>query len=445
MKTDLRVALSFAVTAMLLSGCAYLDSIHREPVLSDSQSLLTDAKQRIITNTPVTTADVPAILGHINPQRVVCAEPSPDVAQAISQSLAASFEAIGKGSGSLSQASAESVAQLGERLGTVQLLRDKLYRACEAYANGAISATSYTIIMSRLDKTMTTLMLGEMGSGAFGRRLASLGGAAQAGAGANLEDIQKARKDAEEAAQKVEKKKKELEDLKKKTDPKPTPEEITRAEKELKEAQDDYDQKRRILSALEKAFTSALASSTPGAGIGDIAGRSGSPSDAFVGNMTVLQRQYLETDDVATLLDACITSTDLVRVPLPGQMERVRQSQANIKEAQDAYGKEIVRRGVASLDLISRVAASHVELADALKDLPLSGFGTYCLDADGPLKNINSVLEAQRVHQLSRMKADVERARLELCSAVVAKFETDESFKKVAHTCSAQSFPQPVP
>ena len=31
--------------------------------------------------------------------------------------------------------------------------------------NGAISATSYTLVLSRLDKTMTTLMLGEMAAG----------------------------------------------------------------------------------------------------------------------------------------------------------------------------------------------------------------------------------------------------------------------------------------
>ncbi len=55
---------------------------------------------------------------------------------------------------------AEAMAQLGQRLATIQLLRDGLYRACEAYANGALDKSSYSMILSRFDDTMITLLLG---------------------------------------------------------------------------------------------------------------------------------------------------------------------------------------------------------------------------------------------------------------------------------------------
>ncbi len=64
----------------------------------------------------------------------------------------------------------ESIIQLGERLAVIQLLRDKMYRACEAYANGAVDRVSYVLMLARIDKTMITLLSQEMITGAFRRR-----------------------------------------------------------------------------------------------------------------------------------------------------------------------------------------------------------------------------------------------------------------------------------
>ncbi len=136
------VIVVLAICALGLASCARLNSIFRTSDLSGTSAVFTDAKQRAVTSTEVSRA---IFQGHVDPARVLCAEPSPDVAQAISESLSASLQAAGRGAAAFSQASAESIAQLGERLATIQLLRDKFYRACEAYANGAISATSYTI------------------------------------------------------------------------------------------------------------------------------------------------------------------------------------------------------------------------------------------------------------------------------------------------------------
>ena len=47
-------------------------------------------------------------------------------------------------------------------------LRDGLYRACEAYANGAIGADAYALVLSRYGQLMTTFFLGQDVTGAAG-------------------------------------------------------------------------------------------------------------------------------------------------------------------------------------------------------------------------------------------------------------------------------------
>src|SRR5205814_4453676 len=147
------------------------------------RTMVTRADERLVMATPATVED-----GRVKPRQVFCAEPSPDVAKAVSESLniSAALDAVAKGrelpvegalktAAAISRARAESLAQLTNRLATIQLLRDGLYRACEAYANGAVSETTYAIILSRFDKLMVTLLTGELVAGNFGQSLAVLG------------------------------------------------------------------------------------------------------------------------------------------------------------------------------------------------------------------------------------------------------------------------------
>lgn len=128
-----------------------------------------------------------------------CAEPSPDVAQALTTSVSAQISALTKAipaganpeiAASIAHSTAQSVAQLGERLATIQLLRDGLYRACEAYASGALNEVSYAVLLSRYDDTMVTMLSTEMAAGAFGRSLATLGGNAGSKASGSLQSNQ---------------------------------------------------------------------------------------------------------------------------------------------------------------------------------------------------------------------------------------------------------------
>jgi hypothetical protein len=169
-------AAAMSVVAALLASCTE-SSIYRTANFDGGTSAITDAKQRVLVNSSGNVT-----WGKNRPKRIICAEPSPDVAQALSSAISSSFAGAIQGKGNVSAdvsaSMSQGIVQLGERLGTIQLLRDGLFRACEAYSNGAISDATYSLIVSRVDQTMVALLGSEMAAGAFGRDLAAIGGGA---------------------------------------------------------------------------------------------------------------------------------------------------------------------------------------------------------------------------------------------------------------------------
>ena len=299
------------LSTLALGGCesaALRNSIFRTTSFDSGISVLTDAKQRVVINLPADVED-----GQNKPTRIVCAEPSPDVAQALSEALtvAASVEVKGQGGGSVSfgKSVAESVAQLGERLGTIQLLRDGLYRACEAYANGAISDITYAVLLSRFDDTMVSMLTAELAAGAFGRSLAALGG--QAGTEAST----KSNMDAlvEKAKQNVAQKKNELA---------VADSEQKKAEAALDEAKeedpdgDHTEQEQVVADAQEnkETATDALKIATEAATKTDAVATAVAAgaitrlqNPAVAETLAKMQRKYIENINADALIVACIT------------------------------------------------------------------------------------------------------------------------------------------
>ena len=156
------VVLGFA--ALVLAGCSFLeDDVARG--FAQSWSL-----------TPVTftTADVRMITQRTrqgSPNPIMCTEPSPDVAKALStaaQLTGSGGNGTATGSVGAGGASAEAALALAGRSTALLGLRDGLYRACEAYANGVIGADAYALVLSRYGQLMTTLFLGQDVTGAAG-------------------------------------------------------------------------------------------------------------------------------------------------------------------------------------------------------------------------------------------------------------------------------------
>lgn len=135
--------------AMGLYGCSGV--IYKEFSIDDSPatSLSVDARQRLIFVTHKGTKK--------HDQRVVCAEPSPDVAVAAAAALSAQV-GRGKESAKVSGARSETLASITARTQTIQLLRDGLYRACEAYLNGAIDWREYKQMIMGFDQMAVTML-----------------------------------------------------------------------------------------------------------------------------------------------------------------------------------------------------------------------------------------------------------------------------------------------
>lgn len=161
----MRFLLMIAALAPLLCACSVLD---------------TDVARGYQTNkgwtvgSAFTTADVRILTNRKHPlfnNDVVCAEPSPDVAKALASAASLTAQGgNGAASGSLgaSGASAEALSELAGRSTALLGLRDGLYRACEAYANGALGQDAYALMISRYSQLMTTLFLGQDVTGAAG-------------------------------------------------------------------------------------------------------------------------------------------------------------------------------------------------------------------------------------------------------------------------------------
>ena len=170
-----------ALTAVTLAGCAGNGTNTFNVDRGDSLSI--DAGQRVVlvTHKGGTTGD----------RQVVCAEPSPDAA--VARSFVTSAEAAvtpsgaqsASGSAKSAASSTESVSALGTRTQTIQLLRDGLFRACEAFMNGAIDQVQYNAILLNIDRVMITAL----GIDAIGALPAGSGAAADTAATTRAEAV----------------------------------------------------------------------------------------------------------------------------------------------------------------------------------------------------------------------------------------------------------------
>lgn len=152
------IAVGLAATVVACDG-----TIFKSFDLRSGQSLSIDARQRLVL---VGDRQV----GHkqddgtYRRDRVVCTEPSPDALVAKAAAIAASATNA-QVAASLGGSFTEAAASIGIRTPTIQLLRDGLFRACEAYMNGAIDKEEYHTILFNYDRVMTALIMIEAVAG----------------------------------------------------------------------------------------------------------------------------------------------------------------------------------------------------------------------------------------------------------------------------------------
>lgn len=151
----------------ILSACDRTGVIFKELNVNDGTGVTVGARQRaILVKANAGRKGYHGMKGHAGQggRDIVCAEPSPDAMAAIASSLSLQGSvqgggaAPGKAQGGLASSIAESAASIGLRSQTIQLLRDQLYRACEAYMNGAIAEFQYNAIINNMDRVIISAL-----------------------------------------------------------------------------------------------------------------------------------------------------------------------------------------------------------------------------------------------------------------------------------------------
>ena len=192
-----RLHLSLIVIASLvaLPACANFNTIDRSTPLpkkgdSSGKAVHLDIQQRLLL---------------VNEFGQYCSEPSPDA-------LAAYAAAIGVGtSDPTSTASAaasgqSSAASVGLRTQSITLMRDALFRMCEAYANGAVGTAQVAALLSRSQDLTAVILAVEQLTGAVAANQVALVGSTGADASASLlasSELLEAAIENEERAQKA--------------------------------------------------------------------------------------------------------------------------------------------------------------------------------------------------------------------------------------------------
>lgn len=154
--------LSIGILALALTSCGNLNSIHHKSLVKDSttQVITTDAKQRhlIAINKAPSIKHIGNATIVSDSQHIICAEPSPDAFSVYSAAVAADASKANELQAGLRIATGETGATIGLRTESIQLLRDAMYRLCEAYAAGALTEQQYAELLQKYQKSMVTLI-----------------------------------------------------------------------------------------------------------------------------------------------------------------------------------------------------------------------------------------------------------------------------------------------
>jgi translation initiation factor 1 (eIF-1/SUI1) len=255
------------LVAVILPGCGgNFYSIYRSFDTKDD-SIVIDAKQRLVAISRVKTS-ASGTSGTDNERTIVCAEPSPDALSAMSAAASASgtYKEVGA---QLAGSFAETASNIGLRTQTIQLLRDGMYRACEAYMNGAITSADYSKEQRRYQIIMGGLLAIEQLTGVVTPKQVILHCESAASVGKdllqaqrNLDEAKKnltaAQNEAKQAKEASEQAKQSLSDYKSTLDPDSTKwtaeqkTQVSTLDQKVKDSQTTLDNKTKAVTAAEQ-------------------------------------------------------------------------------------------------------------------------------------------------------------------------------------------------
>lgn len=156
---------------VFLSGCANWTTYNKARTVETGKASVyfTDAKQRTVISS------YNKLPGDKEPMQRFCAEPSPDALSALAANFGVNLTNTDKSLGA-QQSLAESAASIGLRTASIQILRDIMYRECEAYINGGITSFGLETLQRRFQSTLVAVMAIEGLTGAVKAPAVALSG-----------------------------------------------------------------------------------------------------------------------------------------------------------------------------------------------------------------------------------------------------------------------------
>ena len=173
--------LAFALTALSLAGCANLSTIERDTALPPR--IVLDRAGKPANDDDGKSVGAKGIAVHLDAQQRLliadgfgryCAEPSPDALASFAAALSGGFtrpsgEAISAAFGGNSNA-----ASIGLRTQSITLMRDAMYRMCEAYNNGELGNAEVMTLLGRSQDLTAVILAVEQLTGAVATQQAAL-------------------------------------------------------------------------------------------------------------------------------------------------------------------------------------------------------------------------------------------------------------------------------
>lgn len=163
--------MAIAVTGVVVSGCQTAQELtaFRTFTTLGGTSVAVDAKQRFLVTSRRPVSDANGNVRGAGSYDIICAEPSPDALSALAASASSNVDFSRSGTAAalaFERAISEASGSIGLRTQTITILRDGMYRMCEAYATGALDQDTMARLMRRYQSVMLGLLAIEQLTGA---------------------------------------------------------------------------------------------------------------------------------------------------------------------------------------------------------------------------------------------------------------------------------------
>ena len=158
-----------------LTACANMNTISRTTSLetgtNQGKAVHLDIQQRLMI---------------INEFGHYCSEPSPDALAAYAAAIGIGASTPTSGAASAAGSGQSSAASVGLRTQSITLMRDALFRMCEAYANGAVGPAQVATLLGRSQDLTAVVLAVEQLTGAVSANQAALTGTTAAESSASV-------------------------------------------------------------------------------------------------------------------------------------------------------------------------------------------------------------------------------------------------------------------